>query len=175
MKAIEYRQRARWKRARWALAISLTSGSLGALLAIAHLHAGPMEVPLLQKNKSSQPVTHAAAYVPGKLWAYILRSEPDNAKSAPIVFLVGELVTQLILPDSSTLTESKAVVFSYVRENDLKVFPWALELVHREEGIIANRIDSVTTEMGLQQLKDVYDTAHGRTDGATVRADDLKE
>ena len=51
----------------------------------------------------------------------------------------------------------------YLNENAIKKFPKAIKLATIEEGIVAQRIDTVNTVRGLQQLKDAYAKAHSQT------------
>ena len=66
------------KQLRWVVTASLVSGLAGALL-MAHLQAGPLDVPLqYETNTSSQPVLHSAAFQHGTFHTYTLRSEPGT-------------------------------------------------------------------------------------------------
>ncbi|HCK42629.1 MAG TPA: hypothetical protein DHW22_13470 [Planctomycetaceae bacterium] len=168
MNTTETSARTDWKRVYlnkvpWVLGVSLASGLIGALLTMAHLQAKPIDLPLVQKNTTTQPVVHSVTYVPGKLWTYTLRSEPDNDKSPPIVFLLGELDARLVLPGESKITKSTSFGFMYLNENAIKKFPKAIKLATIEEGIVAQRIDTVNAVRGLQQLKDAYAKAHSQT------------
>jgi hypothetical protein len=150
-----------WKQLRWVVTASLVSGLAGAIL-MAHLQAGPLDVPLQYKtNTSSQPVLHSAEFQHGSFYTYTLRSEPGNDESKPIVFLFGELRTEYIMPSENVPTGTKQFTYMYVTEDLLKKFPSAREMVEIEQGIVANPIDTTYAEHGLEQLKAAYAKARG--------------
>ena len=168
MNAKEY-----WKKIQWVTAIALASGLSGALLTALHLHAGPLEIPLeLDTNTTSQPILHSASYQPNTLLAYTLRSEPANSDSKPILFMLGQLNSKLILPGQNKLVSANSFAFMYVTD-ELKEFPSAKVLIKMEQGIVATPIDTVDTVKGLQQLKDAYAKAHGRLPQEVPQEDEL--
>ena len=148
-----------WKQVKWVIVAFLVSGLLGALVTASRLRAGPLEIPTA-KNTSTETKIYSADFVPGKLWAFTLRSEPDNDQSKPIVFLFGTLNTKVVSPGENALKNASSIVFAYIEEDDLKKFPNPMELVAREEGIIVNNINTVDTHRGLRQLEEIYAKAH---------------
>lgn len=108
-------------------------------------------------NKTNEPVFSSAKYSQdaNALSALVVRSDPDDPESRPIIVLVARIQAQVIMPGTAVAQEADVVAYMYLNEKDLITFPSALKVV--ENSVIDGYpIDVNNNTRGLAQLRRVY-------------------
>ena len=108
-------------------------------------------------NKTNEPIFASAKYAndTNALSALVVRSDPNDPKSPPIVVLVARIDAQVVMPGTAVPQEASVVAYMYLEEKDLSSFPSALKVVKRSV-IDGYPIDVNNPARGLSQIRRAY-------------------
>jgi len=143
----------RWKRTVWTFAGMLASGVMGGVLTLAHLRGAPIE------GSKRNPGIISATYLEDTVAVYTLRGQND---AEPILLMAGKLEVEMLKEGGREPIVDNFFGFMYVYEEDLREFPSPFVVVHREDGILCQRVETVDTEVGLATLRQAFENAYGR-------------
>ena len=135
----------------------VVSAILGSAVTFQSLSAGPLDIrePL---NTGTEPIFRSATYVPQSVAAYIIEPDSDDPNASTRLLLIGQVLTEVIMPGGNVPRKSRALGYMYIEKEDLKRFPTALQLV-RSEDLVCHPIDTKNFKKGLFQLKKAYSEA----------------